>query len=667
MASRGYEQQVGARAQDVAVQVSPDTYGAGLGRSISEAGQALHQRELTDYKIQRAATADAEATDFARRFAEFRLQMDETVRTTRSGAAAGGAGHAEVVRKAYEKGRETLFAGLTEDNVKRQAEQQFIAFGSSLLEREGTWAEGKRVAKVLDDAQIYAEIGANRVRTLPDAAAFQDESKLAEAYIDGLNVDEDTRGKLKRATHQQYAISFLSGVMDRDPKVARALMDGGAFNDVLEPQQLEQLRSGADVEIRRVQAQAEHEASMQKAAVREDIATLKEADSQGLYIEPERLAAARDKAAAMGDASAALELDGMIANNAFAKVYRGQTPIQREARLAVLAKKDKPTPTEQRELAWLRQHSSALDGEFNSDPVGYAAKYGTGSSVPPSIDPADPKSFAARLQWRRQYSAATGRPIPVFSDNEIVPLRERAVSNAQGRLEILKALDAIPDADRAVAAQQILPNDVSFRHEALIKPFARATVYAGREKLQADRGFLKPDTKLRDGQRAQQLLNIARGEIDFALRQMQPAEAATVNDLANNWLAGWLSAKGRDINSLTPGDIRNAATLALGGYARRDGTFLGGIGHWAGGQPYVLPDEYNHGSFQVYVNNQRSVDDRKGNGPVNPNGTPFNLNNAYPVLVGPGLYRWETAGGSTVTTRSGQTYLTRLANDGGKK
>lgn len=660
MAERGYQSQVGARPQDVAVQVSPDTYGAGFGRAIGELGDTLHRNEINAYKIQRAATADAEATDFARRFAEYRLSMDGTVRDARNGAAPGGAGHAEAIRQAYEKGRETLFSGLTEDSVKRQAEQQFIAFGSSLLERESTWAEGQRVGKVVTDAQTLTDIGANRVRQLSDQGAYQDEVKAGYAYIDSLNLGTDAKAKLRRELiDQKYAISYLNGLNDKDPSLAKAQIEAGTFNDVLTPDQLEQARNGADIEIRRVQVQAEHEASMQKAAVREDIAALKEADSQGLEIEPSRLAAARDAALAMGDKSTALELDGMIANNAFAKVYRGQTPVQREARLAELSGKDKPSAAEQRELAWLRQHSGALDEAFNSDPVGYAAKNGTGSSVPPPIDPADPQSVAARLQWRRQYSRATGRPIPVFSDNELVPLRERVASGAPGRLEVLRGLDAMPSADRAVAAQQIVPNDVSFRHEALIEPFARATVYAGREKLQADRGFLNPDRKTPQGMRAQQLLAIAGTEIDFALRAMQPAEAEAVKQISGQWLAGWLSAKGRDVNSITPGDIRNAATAAFGGKSQ-NGTYLGGIGHWAGGQAYVVPDGFSRTGFQNYIARQRAADDKSGNGPVDENGQPFNLNNAYPVLIGNGRYRWETPGGSVVLNKKRQIYTTRV-------
>lgn len=657
---RIYQPQVGARAQDVAVQTSPDAYGAGLGRAVGELGQTLHRGEVQAYQIERKARADSEATGFARNFAEWRVNMDGIIRQQRSGAAPGGAGHTEAVRDAYEKGREALLAGITEDSVRNSAATQFSTFGASLLEREGTWAEGKRVAKVIDDTQVLSDIGANRVRQLSDQGAYQDEVKAGYAFVDSLAVDDDTKAKLKRElVDQKYAIAFINGLNDKDPVLARGMLDAGNFNDILEPAQMEQLRNGADIEIRRAAAAAEHEASMQKAALGEHIQTFKELDSQGIEIPAEQLKAARDAAAASGDMSTAVQIDGMMANNVFAKVYQGQTPVQRERRLGELSGKAKPTAAEQRELDWLRSHSGALDESFNSDPVGYAAKFGKGSSVPPPIDPADPASIAARLQWRAQYSKATGRPVPIFSDNELVPLREQVQSGARGRLDVLKTLDAIPSTERALAAAQIVPDDVGFRHEALIQPFARATVYAGREKLAADRAFLTPDKKTREGQNSQRLLNIGGSEIDFALRAMDPREAGAVKEIAEQWLAGWLSAKGRNANSITPGDIRNAATAAFGGYSK-NGKWMGGIGHWAGGQAYVVPDGFNNPGFQNYVTRQRAADDGKGAGPVNPDGTPFNLGNAYPVLIGNGMYRWETSGGSVVTTKTGQAYVSRV-------
>lgn len=663
---RGYQAQVGAKAQDVAVQTSPDAYGAQLGSAMGELGQTVHRGEIQAYQIERKAKADSEATGFARNFAEWRANMDGVIREQRSGAAPGGAGHQQAVRDAYEKGRETLLSGITEDSVRNSASTQFSTFGASLLEREGTWAEGKRVAKVVDDTQVLSDIGANRVRQMSDQGAYQEEVKLGYAFVDSLAVDDDTKAKLRRElVDQKYAIAYIGGLNDKDPVMARGMLDSGAFNEILEPAQMEQLRNGADIEIRRAAAAADQEASMQKAALGEQIQTFREMNQQGIEIPADQLAAMRDAAAASGDTSTAVQLDGMMADNAFAKAYRGATPVQRERRLAELSGKAKPDGNEQRELDWLRQHSGALDSEFNNDPVGYAAKNGAGSSVPPPIDVADAASVKARLDWRRQYSKATGRPVPVFSDNELLPLREQVQSGAPGRLAVLQALDTMPEVDRALAAGQLMPGDVGFRHEALIEPFARATVFAGRGKIAADRAFLTPDKKSREGIRAQQLLNIGGSEIDFALRAMDPREAAAVKEISGQWLAGWLSSKGRNADSITPADIRHAATVALGGHSK-NGSYMGGIGHWAGGQAYVVPDGFNHIGFQNFVVRRRMQDDSKGIGPVDENRQPFNLNSAYPVLISPDTYRWETPGGSTIKNSNGQAYITRFNRGGGR-
>ena len=238
MASRGYEQRVGARAQDVAVQTSPDTFGAGLGRALGDLGQTMHRGEIQAYQIERQVRADTEATDFARRFAEFRVGMDDQVRAARASAAEGGAGHREAIKAAYDKGREQLLAGITEDRVRNAAQQQISSFEGGLIEREATWQEGKRVAKVVTDVQTLSDIGANRVRQLSDQGAYQDEVKAGYAFVDSLGVDDDTKAKLRRElVDQKYAIAFLNGMNDRDPVGARALLDAGTFNEFLEPAQ----------------------------------------------------------------------------------------------------------------------------------------------------------------------------------------------------------------------------------------------------------------------------------------------------------------------------------------------------------------------------------------------------------------------------------------------
>lgn len=655
MASRGYQQQVGVRAQDVAVQVSPDTYGAGLGRAISETGQALHQRELTDYKIQRAATADAEATDFARRFAEFRLQMDETVRTTRSGAAAGGAGHTEAVRKAYEKGRETLFAGLTEENVKRQAEQQFIAFGSSLLEREGTWAEGKRVAKVLDDAQVYSDIGANRARTLPDAAAYQDESKLADAYIDGLNLDEDTRSKLRRATHQKYAISFLNGVTDRDPSTARAMMDAGAFSDVLEPQQLEQLRSGADVEIRRNAAEARTRATAVRQDVNESTDLVIKAVKDGALVNDADLAVLEQRATEAGVPPAKIyEIQDARALNTVKREFQAASPaVIADALRETTAAIAKAGANVDPRLVQRRNHLETVLGqrrsEIENDQLGFAAKNGiVGQPIDWSAPAAD--AVAERIKAVDVAAKTAGVQPQYFTKDEVGQLSGQIGAGKQGAMAALDAARAFGGARAVAAAKQLAPNDPVFAHLVTLDRGVAGIALSGREHLKAFPDANKPKASDDNYYDLKDAFARQDQQVNAALESLDPQKRSAVWLTAREILAGYVA---QGFGPLSPEMRMRAINGALGANGP-DGKRRGGLALW-GDRMFLRPSTMDSNEFTRRV--QWTVAHGQGGGPVNADGSPARLAAAYPVFVGPNTYRFDGKDGKPLRKKDGSQFI----------
>jgi hypothetical protein len=656
---RGYDVRTAPSAGPGPVLSDPRDFGAQVGAALEQFGQAKHSADVRAYQIERQQNAASEQASFASNFAKYRQSMDGVVLQTRGNAAPGAAGHPDSIKTVYEAGRDALLSGITEDRLRQQASAQFDEYGASLLSRESVWAEGKRVAKLVTDTGDLIDTGANRIRSARDQAAYADELRHGQDAIAAMQgIDDDTKAKLQRQMQQSYSVSFVQGLFDSgQAKTAKGLIESGAFNDVLEPKQIEALTNGADVEMRRDQALIEHQQAQQKAALNEAIATAKVAMDAGQYVEPATLSTLRDQAAALGDTSTAQDLDNRIAENGFAKIYQGAPPNQIEARRAALAGKGNTTPAEQRELAWLQSKGDALISQANDDTVGYAMKYGRG---PAAIDWNDPATVQARVSWSRTEAEATGRPVAVLSRVEAEQLHETMAAGQKGRLQVLQQLDALPPVERMTAARQVAPQDVSFQHEAQIAPAFRATVYNGRERLVADRAFLNPDKKTAEGLNAQQLLGIAGSELDFALKAVSPADAAAVKDIAGSYLAGVLSAKARSVNSLTPTDIREAATVALGGKPLGRGQ-LGGIGHWAGGEAFIVPDGFTQDGFAMAAWRDKSAKAAKGMGPINPDGTPFDLNNAYPVYVGGGSYRWETRSGTIVKRKDGRPYLSEVA------
>lgn len=645
---RGYERQVRPSAATPRALVSPEAMGAGIGAAVARLGEGVHRDRVRAYEIERQRTRDQEAIDAQKRLAAIRDNMDGVSRELRDNAAPGGAGHAQAVHDAYEAHRETLLDGITEESVRARAEAQFDDFGGRLRANEAQWEDGKRIAKTVGDAQDSSAIGGNRARRLHDPGAYADELKFGYESIDQLQgIDADTKEKLKRHHGEVVTVGYVNGLNDTNPMLAREMLDKGLFDGILTPQQIDGLRSGAEVEVRRVEAAAEHEQAMAAAALREKIATLKEADSQGIDVS-EQLPEAIKAATAAGDTSTALQLEGIAVNQKYAKIYKGQTPVQRETRLTELGRVRNPNADQQREIKWLEDHRGALDERFNADPAGWAVTNAPAGGKPPPLDWGNPGSMRAREAWAARASQVYGRPVSPVTANEAAQMAAN-LQEPGGEKAALEALDQFDDPfARAAAARQIAPNDRAFQHMAQLQPQVRATVRAGQQKLAADKAFLTPSDD-----RKKEVLAKLDHSLDVALREMQPEDVETARSLARQYLAGVLAKQGLSGDAITADNYTTALMVGLGGEVR-NGRRTGGLGTW-GEKPFVVPDGMTAQDFGKAV--VKAVGAERANPPVNPDGSAFDLRKAYPVFLGGGRYRWETSRRTPVLAKDGTPYV----------
>ena len=75
----------------------------------------------------------------------------------------------------------------------------------------------------------------------------------------------------------------------------------------------------------------------------------------------------------------------------------------------------------------------------------------------------------------------------------------------------------------------------------------------------------------------------------------------------------------------------------------------------------MVPDGFTQDGFAMAAWRDKGAKAAAGMGPVNPDGTPFNLNNAYPVYIGGASYRWETKAGTIVKRKDGAPFITVVA------
>ena len=657
---RGYEVRTSPSAGPGPVLARPTDFGAQVGEALDQFGQVQHASDVRAYQIQRRETAMSEQANFASAFAKYRASMDTVVRGARDGAAAGGAGHADAVQKAYEAGREALLNGITEDSVKRQAQAQFDEYGASLQSRESLWAEGKRVAKRVTDTGEMVDTGGNRIRTsVHDQAAFADELKYGHDYIASLtDIDADTKAKLQRQMDQTYAISFVRGLFDKgQAKTARGLIESGAFDAMLEPAQKEELMNGADVEVRRIDAEERTRATAARQDISQTADLAIKAVKDGVLYNDGDLAVLEERAGAAGLPPAKLyEIQDVRVLNTVKREFQNASPSViadslREADAAVAKAGAGADP----KLVQRRNHLETVLGqrraEIGNDQLGFAARNGI-ETMPIDWSAPAPDAVAARAKAVEISAGAAGMPPQYFTTDEVGQLRGQIESGKNGALAALDAARAFGGAKAVEAAKQLAPDDDVFAHLVTLDREVAGMALRGRWHLKTDERAVtlveERDPRNFDDYKEE----FRRQETRFysAVQSLEPRRRNAVFHAAEQILAGYIA---QGYGPLRP-DLRwRAINEALGATGPTGAGRKGGLAQW-GDAYFMRPSTMTSDEFTRRV--QWTMANGKGGGAVNADGTPARLSAAVPVFIGPNTYRFDAKDGHPLRKKDGSLF-----------
>lgn len=628
---RTYDSQIGPQAAPMREALAtPASYGAGLGDAVQRAGQQLHENQVRAFQVEEKRKQDSELADWNRVFAEHRINMGDIVRKKRAEAGPGAAGHTAEVRAANEAAREALLSRVTDQKVRRLAEQQWREYDGKLADTEGDFEEGKRIAKVVTDTSDAIDLEANGVRLMTgeDPKAYADALKRQYDIIDRSTTDAATKDKLRKYADAKISTGFIQHLQDTNPRAARAVLDSGQFNH-LDPALLEQLRSGADVEIRRADAADAAEVAAQKAAYTEKLATVKKRADAGEDVSDE-LPGLATAASAFGDTSGLEDLKKIDRENRYAKIYDGAPPMALQSRIIELQKiaESKRTPEQQAELKWLVEKAPAKESAWNNDPVSVVIRNGRPGEQPPVLDPANPASYAERAAWTKRAARQYGSMQPL-SDPEVQARRVRYRQGINGQKEAADDLAQFGPGMSRLAALQLAPND-KFLHEVVRLPAdTRDDAYEGKAAYAADKTLLKTWNSTDDEEHA---LRVKDG-FDKALASVPTAQRNAIVEIAWNLAA----AEVKRGQPLTGALFEKSLNRAIGA-DYRDGKQRGGIAGWTGRQFFVVPDGYTANAFATELFNW--VRKYPGEAPVNPNGTNLDLKLARPVRLQNGMYKF---------------------------
>ena len=629
----GYQSRVMPQAGRPLPAVSADDYGAGVADAVGRLATTVYGAKKAEYQVDRRQRENAEWTKFQ---VDFAREREEAAAAAREARKADDPEHARRMAQHWEKAQERLLSNLTFEDLKGRASASAASWGASFRSSEADWQTVRTGEIATENYRDQRDASANRARRMDNVGDYASERKIQREALDGLDVPQGVRDKLWEETEQTLAVSFMQGRIDEDPIGAMGLLESGAFDEVLTPAQVEALRNGSAIEIRRAEAAAEREKAAAERELRDELTILTEREGDGIDV-GEEAAALRPKLEQLGMEKELAKLDGMEANSVFARTYEGSPPAQLEQRLAAIEAKGKPTDAEQREAKWIRGHLPSISSRYTDDPVGFYAREG-GASAPPPLDIRDPASIAARSKWARRNGVAE-----VLTKTEAESWAKTYGEGRQGEEAVMGMLASLP-ADQAMrAARMVDPSDDTLAVVVTLPEIYRNQARRGREALKADKKLFDEaleDLDTEEGVRAH-TRQFAR-----ALQAVPPDQRKAIYDTARQLAAGMVD---KHSGGFSPELWRLALNQAVGATGTGDNR-RGGFGLWNGSWVY-LPSGVSPREFGAWAKGRAA-----SNGPVNPDGSPANINRATPVAVGGGVYEFRTAGDRVLRDSEGRPW-----------
>jgi hypothetical protein len=653
---RIYQQRVGPARTTPLPYASAESYGAGVGEAMGQLGDTIHRGQIQNFQIEKRQEADQQLADFSAKFAEARLAADKASIDARNTAQPGAAGHAKAMDDWWSGQAEQLTQGITNSHVLRAAKQQIVEFGARFAGSEYQYEAGARVGKLVTDTQSASDLAANRARLAHDPKSFAEELTLGRQSIDALQgVPADVKEKLVRHHDETVTVGYLNGLNDTNPKAAIALLDAGAFNDILTPQQVEQARGGATVEVRRLDAAAAHQQALQTAALRDQVQTAETRISAGVQVPDGQLAGLQAQLQAIGDQGGATKIGVLRVKGGVIREADVWRPEQFDSEINRLAGLKSRSPEQDIRLKALRDMRGSAVATFNNNPGEWAAKNGM---PPPVLNLSDPAAIAARSSWQRAVGAEAGRPVPFFTGAEASALRAQATASPKGRLDVANQISAIGGYGVLQAARQIAPNDPMLGRLALLPPESRVAATNGIEARKA-----RPD--LVDGAAGKMARDAFLSRVGVAASLLSQSDLNAAFEASRNLYADWAGRHGAQ--DYDDKDYAQFVHQALGGTRGPNGEKLGGLGSW-NRQSVLLPPTMTDDRFNRTLARLQYRPDTP-NAPVWHDGqamTPDQLRRYVPVQRPDGLYEFHGPNDTVVTVKGGRTWtlnIERLAKD----
>lgn len=618
-----YTPQLGPAQPSGMPMASPADFGAGVGAGLAELGGALHESEVKAYRLQRALDTNAQRTDFAKKFAQARVDLDEARDKARMSPGTDADAYAKAAQDRYDAVTADLANGINDDAARGDAQSQIAADRAGYVSSEHAFATVEIAKSVAANFQQATDIAANRVEFGTDAAALPMEKLHALTSINDLAAPQSVKDALYRDTESKLDQANLRRTIKFDAHAALASIERGDYNRTIAPDDLNRLHRMAEVEVEKLAVADEKRKALDTAAQKEREATMLGDVGRGVAVDPKSLSDAAAAAEARGDTSKAHELRDAAYRSETNKVYGNgnATPDMMSARIA----KIETDPKWRENPRLVAEHTQLL-----------TLRNQQRTAEPPlaPLNFADPKAIAARVQQQGAWAQTHNDRMVVLGKDQAGELSNLAASGPAGRSAVAEQLAKLPGPWKVAAANQVAPNDHTLKAAMFLSGGLRSELFAG-EGVARDNPKLTPrdDMGARWGERAGR-----------ALDGLPPDAVTTLKAAVDAIYAARAARKNLTAFDQTTYDQVVDDVLAANG--------RGAMSAW-GGHPFVLPAGMTQGQMEKRLWAMAATFGAYYADGKTPIPKDVLLSNYHPVSTGrDGVYRWEDDQGRQAFARN---------------
>jgi hypothetical protein len=650
-----------------------EEFGAAIGRGLGDVGA------VADHILERklAANKDAQNAAAALEFAKVSNNLDTAEIDGRDQAGPGGTGHSETVAKLADTSIATALGNIKDPKLRAAYQARYEDLRGNVFNRAYGWERASHTAKMVNDAGETTDTLANGQLLNPDPVGLQVSLETAGTMWEHMDVSADVKEKGKRESQAAIAAGFANAMIDKDPhaflgdsaKGTPGILDKIAT--YLDPKQVETLRSGAKIEIRRLDAEQRAAFDRAKAQASEDNTLFADKISKGYVPTDKEWADHTALAKQYGLDKQGFDIGVLHDQADVNREFRTATPMQLHQVINDLEAKKAEGKTSQAEnirLENVKAFAGPAIDRWNTDPEAAAAAAG---DPRPQVDWNDPtpQQLEANNKWARSLASSAGLVNPPLLPNDVLKVyRQSAAQGAGGQLEVAAKMRAWFGSSAAAVVQQIDPNNQDMQLMVGLHPRIGQLYKEGVAAVQA--GSVKLGASPEDEQAMRDVFAKYAPGIPAS---MQPA----VYRAARNITAGIASEFS---NSAPTGDVLTSAfdqaMQRAGGRtgAVSDFNAPGGFAEWNGRYAW-LPPTVTSNQFIARISRAGPADWAKAAGGEpyyrGPDGKLTKLSESqvahlkqYPLEIGtdaqgrqiPGVYRMVMPGGGYVGNKDGSPW-----------